>query len=71
MGTRGGKERRKEDEARGTRSYPSPSTFAPFGEALPDRRIVLESIDSGLVGTAELDALERYFGDIVVQALSK
>lgn len=37
--------------------------------ALRDRQIVLEHIDPDLIGTAELDAIERYFSDLVMEAL--
>lgn len=38
---------------------------------LRNHEIVLEHIDSDLIGTAELDAIERYFGDLVMQVLDR
>lgn len=71
MGKRGEKGRRKEVRTRGSggRSSLSPAFIAR--EALPDREIILEKIDAGFIGTEELDALEQYFGDIVMQALGR
>lgn len=71
MGRRGEKGRRKEARTRGSDSPPSlyPSAFS--AQALPDREIVLENINAGFVGTEELDALEQYFGDIVMQLLGR
>lgn len=36
-----------------------------------DRKIVLEYIDPNLIGAAELDAIERYFGDLVMQVFDR
>ncbi|WP_420100739.1 hypothetical protein [Bosea sp. (in: a-proteobacteria)] len=36
-----------------------------------DRQIVLEEIDPDLISSAELDVLERYFGDLVMQVLDR
>lgn len=44
---------------------------ASSGEELPDREIALENIDASLFSTAELDALEQHFGDIVMQVLGR
>ncbi|WP_089174469.1 hypothetical protein [Bosea sp. AS-1] len=71
MGKRGEKGRRKEVRTRGSGGRPSLSPAFIAGEALPDREIILEKIDAGFIGTEELDALEQYFGDIVMQVLGR
>ena len=71
MGRRGEKGQRQEVRTKGSGGRPSLYPAASPGEALPDREIVLENIDAGFIGTEELDALEQYFGDIVMQVLGR
>lgn len=71
MGRRDEKGRRKEVRTRGSGGRLSLRRAASSGEELPDREIVLENIDASLVSTAELDALQQYFGDIVMKVLGR
>lgn len=49
---------------------PSRLVVEPLAEQR-DRQIVLERIDSNLFGAAELDVIERYFGDLVMQVFDR
>ncbi|MFC5506971.1 hypothetical protein [Bosea massiliensis] len=61
-----GKEDRA-DELAGQPPRPAIDSIAD----LRDRKIVLEYIDPDLIGAAELDAIESYFGDLVVQVFDR
>lgn len=37
----------------------------------PEREILLERIDPSAIGSAELDALEQFFDDIISRALAR
>lgn len=71
MGKQPRQGRRKGGKVTRASYHPSLASARRLDETLPDRRIVLENIDAGVVGMAELDALEHYFGDVVERVLGR
>lgn len=69
MGRQSGARQGKEVRADGP-GKPPILVVDPLAD-LRNHEIVLEHIDPDLIGTAELDAIERYFGDLVMQVLDR
>ncbi len=70
MGRQSGTRQGKEVRADRPDAKPPRLTVGPIA-VMRDRQIVLEEIDPDLISSAELDVLERYFGDLVMQVLDR
>lgn len=66
-----GKRRRKEARVQTPVGCPIPSPACAPRDAALDRDVVLESIDPAVISAAELDVIEQFFDDIVMQALGR
>ena len=70
MGKQSGARQGKEVRADQPAGKPPILVDGPLAD-LRNHAIVLEHFDPDLIGTAELDAIERYFGDLVMQVLDR
>ena len=66
-----GQRRRKEARVQAPVGRPSPSPACAPHDAAFDRDVTIENIDPAVIGTTELDAIEQFFDDIVMQALDR
>lgn len=66
-----GKQRRKEARVQAPVGRPSPSPACAPHDAELARDIALENVDPAVISAAELDVIEQFFDDIVMQALGR
>lgn len=66
-----GKRRRKEARVQAPVGCPSPPPACEPRDIALDRDVIIENIDPTVISVAELDAIEQFFNDIVMQALGR